>query len=133
MSESLNSVTLSGNLGRDAEVRYTAAGLAVTTFSLAVSESCKRQDGTYGEETSWVDCTMFGKRGKSLFMGGLLSKGARIAVVGHLHQDRWEKDGKTFRKIGVVVENVALMTSYRAEQQAPQAAAPAEPYADIPF
>lgn len=47
MSDSLNSVTLSGNLGQDAEVRYTNSGLAVTSFSLAVNKSRKQQDGSY--------------------------------------------------------------------------------------
>lgn len=47
MSDSLNSVTLSGNLGQDAEVRYTTSGLAVTSFSLAVNKSRKQQDGSY--------------------------------------------------------------------------------------
>ena len=85
MSDSLNSVTLSGNLGQDAEVRYTNSGLAVTSFSLAVNKSRKQQDGSYRDVTSWVDCVMYGKRGEAMFNNGLLMKGARLAILGHLH------------------------------------------------
>ena len=123
MSDSLNSVTLSGNLGQDAEVRYTNSGLAVTSFSLAVNKSRKQQDGSYKDVTSWVDCVMYGKRGEAMF--------------GHLHQNVWEKDGKRYRKLEVIVDNVAIMTSHRQSQQpaaAPQAATYPDVYdEDIPF
>ena len=83
-AESLNTCTLSGNIGNDAEVRYTAGGMAITSFSLAVNHRRKQQDGSYADETSWVDCTIFGKRGESLQANGYLQKGAKLAVVGHL-------------------------------------------------
>lgn len=81
-AESLNICTLSGNLGNDAEVKYTAGGMAITVFSLAVNHRRKQQDGSYADETSWVDCTIFGKRGESLQANGYLQKGAKLAVVG---------------------------------------------------
>lgn len=137
MSDSLNSVTLSGNLGQDAEVRYTNSGLVVTSFSLAVNKSRKQQDGSYKDVTSWVDCVMYGKRGEAMFNNGLLMKGARLAILGHLHQNVWEKDGKRYRKLEVIVDNVAIMTSQRQSQQqaaAPQAATCPDLYdEDIPF
>ena len=43
-AESLNTCTLSGNLGNDAEVRYAAGGMAITSFSLAVNHRRKQQD-----------------------------------------------------------------------------------------
>ena len=134
MSDSLNSVTLSGNLGQDAEVRYTNSGLAITSFSIAVNKSRKQQDGSYKDATSWVDCIMYGKRGEAMFNNGLLMKGARLAILGHLHQNVWEKDGKRYRKLEVIVDNVAIMTSQRQSQQpaAPQAVAPqAAAYPDL--
>lgn len=85
MSDSLNSVTLSGNLGQDAEVRYTNNGLAITSFSLAVSKSRKQSDGSYKDSTSWVDCVMYGKRGEAMYGNGMLQKGVRLAIVGRLH------------------------------------------------
>lgn len=127
--ESLNTCTLSGNIGSDAEVRYTSGGMAITTFSLAVNHRRRQQDGSYTDETSWVDCTMFGKRGESMQMNGYLQKGAKLAIIGHLRQSAWESDGQRHRKLEVIVDNVIGMTSYkqpqgqRAQQATAQAAA----------
>ena len=142
-AESLNTCTLSGNLGNDAEVRYTPGGMAITSFSLAVNRRRKQQDGTYGDETSWVDCTMFGKRGESLQANGYLHRGARLAIVGHLKMSAWEADGKRHRKLEVIVDNIVGMTSYKQPQAQqpcqPQPAPAPEGYAagvydeDIPF
>lgn len=122
-AESLNTCILSGNIGNDAEVRYTAGGMAITSFSLAVNHRRKQQDGSYADETSWVDCTMFGKRGESLQANGYLQKGAKLAAVGHLRMSTWEADGQRRRKLEVIVENVIRMTNYRQPQQ-PQAQQP---------
>lgn len=122
-AESLNTCTLSGNIGNDAEVMYTAGGMAITSFSLAVNHRRKQQDGSYADETSWVDCTMFGKRGESLQANGYLQKGAKLAVVGHLRMSTWEADGQRRRKLEVIVDNIIGMTNYRQPQQ-PQAQQP---------
>ena len=63
---SLNKITLSGNLGADAELRYTKSGNPVVSFSLAVNERTPNGDGTWGEYTNWPDCVMFGKRAEAL-------------------------------------------------------------------
>lgn len=137
-AESLNTCTLSGNLGNDAEVKYTAGGMAITVFSLAVNHRRKQQDGSYADETSWVDCTIFGKRGESLQANGYLQKGAKLAVVGHLRMSTWEADGQRHRKLEVIVDNVIGMTNYRQAQQ-PYQAQPQQAYVpdvyneDIPF
>jgi len=122
-AESLNTCTLSGNLGNDAEVKYMAGGMAITVFSLAVNHRRKQQDGSYADETSWVDCTIFGKRGESLQANGYLQKGAKLAVVGHLRMSTWEADGQRHRKLEVIVDNIIGMTNYRQPQQ-PQAQQP---------
>lgn len=59
---SLNNVTLSGNLGADAELRMTKGGTPVLTFSLAVNDRVPQGDGTWSDYTNWFDCTLFGKR-----------------------------------------------------------------------
>ena len=128
MSDSLNSVTLSGNLGQDAEVRYTNNGLAITSCSLAVSKSRKQSDGSYKDMTSWVDCVMYGKRGEAMYGNGMLQKGVRLAIVGRLHQNVWEKDGQRRSKLEVIVDNVVTMTAQRQQQQGYQVAAPQQQY-----
>lgn len=97
--------------------------MAITSFSLAVNHRRKQQDGSYADETSWVDCTIFGKRGESLQTNGYLQKGAKLAVVGHLRMSTWEADGQRRRKLEVIVDNIIGMTNYRQPQQ-PQAQQP---------
>lgn len=142
-AESLNTCALSGNLGNDAEVRYTSGGMAITSFSLAVNRRRRQQDGSYADETSWVDCSMFGKRGEALQANGYLQKGAKIAIAGHLKMSTWESDGQRRRKLEVIVDNIIGMTNYRQPQQAqaqrPYQAKPQQEYTpdvydeDIPF
>ena len=111
---SLNTLTLSGNLGADAELRCTKGGSAVLTFSLAVNERVPKGDGTWGDRTNWIDCTMFGKRAESL--APYLRKGNKVSIVGHLHQSVWQHEGQNRRRLEVRVDEIELM-SVRRDQQ----------------
>ena len=133
MAESLNVCTVSGNLGKEAELRLTPTGMAVVTFRLAVNRRRKMQDGSYEDETSWVPCVMFGKRGEALQQGGYLPKGARVAVTGHLRESRWEKDGQQHSKLELFVDNIVGMTQYRKGQQSAPATAAAATAATMPM
>ncbi len=140
---SLNKITLSGNLGADAELRYTKSGNAVTSFSLAVSERVPQGDGQWGDYTSWIDCVMFGKRAESL--APYLRKGMKISLLGHLHTSTYQNDGQNVKRWEVRVDDVELMQHKReqqgaysqpTEQAAPQVAASPAPDVydeDIPF
>ena len=61
---SLNKVLLIGNLGKDPEVRYTASGKAVGTFSLARSQQWRDQDGNDQERTEWHRVVAWGRLGE---------------------------------------------------------------------
>lgn len=136
---SLNKITLSGNLGADAELRYTKSGSPVVSFSLAVNERTPQGDGTWGEYTNWPDCVMFGKRAEAL--APWLRKGTKISLLGHIHTRSYQKDGQSIKRWEVRVDDVELM-QYKREQQALAAdTAPATPMQqaqdiyddDIPF
>lgn len=113
---SLNKITLSGNLGADAELRYTKSGNPVVSFSLAVNERTPNGDGTWGEYTNWPDCVMFGKRAEAL--APWLRKGTKISLIGHIHTRSYQKDGQSIKRWEVRVDDVELM-QYKREQQAP--------------
>lgn len=125
---SLNTLTISGNLGADAELRYTRNQSAVMTVSVAVNERVPNGDGSYSERPNWVDCIMFGKRAEAL--APWLRKGNKVAIVGHLHQSVWEKDGQRRSRLEVRIDEIELMSAQR-EAQAP-AAAPAAALAAAP-
>ncbi len=71
----MNSLNFTGGLGRDAETRFTPSGDAITSFSVALTSG-------YGEKkiTTWLNCSLFGKRGESL--APYLKKGAQVAISG---------------------------------------------------
>ena len=104
--QGLNTVSIGGNLCRDAELRATASGMAVLTFSVAVNESRKNQQtGEYEDYPNYVDCTMLGRRAESV--SWYLTKGTYVALTGRLHQNRWQnKDGQNRSKLEVTVDNI---------------------------
>ena len=128
---SLNQVSVSGNLGADAELRSTRGGTPVLTFALAVNERVKQADGTWGDRASWIDCVLFGTRAQAL--ADWLRKGNKVAVQGRLRTSTLERDGVSHKRTEVVVEEVDLMTVRRDKQQGAAQEAPGVYDADIPF
>ena len=59
----LNKVMLMGNLTRDPELRYTPSNTAVAKLGLAINRRWRNQNGEQQEETTFVDCTAFGRTG----------------------------------------------------------------------
>ena len=111
----INRVCISGNLTRDPELRSTAGGTSVMGFGVAVNERRKNaQTGEWEDYPNFVDCTLFGKRAEALEQ--YLSKGTKVAVEGRLRYSSWEKDGQRRSKLGVIVEEVELMSRRDGEQ-----------------
>ena len=110
MAGDINQVILVGRVTRDAELRYTAAGVALCNFSIAVNRRAKKGD-QWQDEASFFDLTLWEKQAENL--NKYLVKGTQVAVQGELRQDRWEKDGQKFNKIQVFVNNLQLLGSAR--------------------
>lgn len=111
MAGDINQVVLVGRITRDAELRYTASGAALCSFSIAVNRRMKKGD-QWQDEASFFDLTLWDKQAESL--NKYLSKGTQVAVQGELRQDRWEKDGQKFSKVQIFVNNLQLLGSSRA-------------------
>ena len=77
-------ITIVGNLGRDPEMRYTASGVPVTSFSVAVSRRWTGQDGQRQEKTVWFRVTAW--RQLAELAGQYLSKGRQVMVVGEMEE-----------------------------------------------
>jgi single-strand DNA-binding protein len=88
---SVNRVILVGNLGRDAELRYTPGGAPVATLSLATTEVFKDKEGQRKEQTEWHRVIVWGKTAESL--NEYLTKGKQIYVEGRLQTRKWEEKG----------------------------------------
>lgn len=112
---SLNSVTISGHLGDDADLRASQSGVSVLRFSVAVNERKKQSDGSYGDVTHWIDCVMFGKRAE--WIHPYLRRGSKLSLVGHLSTSKYEKNGQKIKSVSVIVDEVELQNSKANNQQ----------------
>lgn len=108
MSRDLNQFALIGRLTRDAEMKYTSAGLAICSFSIAVSRSVKNGE-KWVDEPSFFDMSIFGRRAEGV--SAYLLKGQQVAITGELKQDRWEKDGQKHSKVSFQVADLQLLGS----------------------
>ena len=123
----LNSVTLGGNLVRDAELRATQTS-AVLSFTVCVNSSQKEGDG-YVDVPNFIDCVIYGARGESL--ARYLTKGAYVALTGRIAQRRWEtKDGQRRSKLEVIVSEIHFESRSTQTYQRPEDDVYSE---DVPF
>ncbi|MFH0958575.1 MAG: single-stranded DNA-binding protein [Pseudomonadota bacterium] len=105
---SLNKALLLGNVGKDPEVRYTASGKAVATFSLATSQRWKDQDGNDQEKTEWHRIVAWGRLGE--ICGEYLSKGKQVYVEGRIQSREWEdQDGNKRVTVEIVANDMILL------------------------
>lgn len=106
---SLNKAMLIGNLGRDAELRYTQGGSAVATLNLATSETWNDKDsGEKKEKTEWHRIVLWGKQAESL--QEYLTKGKQILVEGSLQTRKWQdKDGNDRYTTEIKAHRVTLL------------------------
>jgi single-strand DNA-binding protein len=106
---SLNKVLLIANLGKDPEVRYTASGTAVASFSLATSEKIKNKGGEWEERTEWHNVTLWGRLAE--IAGEYLSKGKTVYIEGRLQTRKWQdKDGKDRYTTEIVGEKMQMLS-----------------------
>jgi single-strand DNA-binding protein len=127
----MNFVSISGSLGRDAELKYLNNGDPVCSFSVADSQGREKP-------TIWWRCSLFGKRGQSLSQ--FLTKGQSVTVVGTITEREWEKDGVKQKSMDVRVSEIALQGGRKdaePQQERRQAPKPVETFDDddsqIPF
>ncbi len=106
---SVNKVILVGNLGRDAELRYTPGGAAVATLNLATTEVWKDKEGQKKEDTQWHRVILWGKTAETL--QDYLTKGKQIYVEGKLQTRKWkDKEGNDRYTTEVRGDRVVLLS-----------------------
>jgi len=105
---SVNKVILVGNLGRDAELRYTPGGAAVATLNMATTEVWNDKGGQRHEKTEWHRVVLWGKTAESL--SEYLTKGKQIYVEGRLQTRQWDdKDGNKRYTTEIRSDRVVLL------------------------
>lgn len=104
----MQTITIAGRLGRDAELRTTNGGDAVCGFTVAVHTSQGRE-----KVTNWWRVSLWGKRGEALAQ--YLTKGAQVTVVGEFSLSEYE--GKP--QLNVRASEIALQGSKSDGQREP--------------
>jgi single-strand DNA-binding protein len=105
---SVNKVILVGNLGRDAELRYTPGGAAVATLNMATTEIWNDKSGQRQEKTEWHRVVLWGKTAESL--SEYLTKGKQVYVEGKLQTRQWDdKDGNKRYTTEIKGDRVVLL------------------------
>ncbi|MDA8286704.1 MAG: single-stranded DNA-binding protein [Actinomycetota bacterium] len=139
-----NHVTITGNLTRDPELRFTPSGQATTSFGVAVNRRWQnRQSQEWEESTSYFDVVCWGQLAENTAQS--LAKGSRVVVTGRLDQRSWESQaGERRSKVEITADEVApslrwaTMTITKNERRSPDGAnytsngAPAQPPAPTP-
>ncbi len=111
MSRGINKVILIGNLGRDPEIRYTAAGAAVANVTIATSESWKdKTTGEPQERTEWHRVVFF--RRLAEVVGEYLKKGSQVYVEGRLQTRKWQdQSGADRYSTEIVADQMQMLGS----------------------
>lgn len=105
-SRSLNRVELLGHLGQDAETKFTPAGVACTSFSLATNRRWKdQQTGEYKEATDWHRCVLWRSENVSKF----LPKGKQVFCEGRLQTRSWDDKGTMRYTTEVILDSLILL------------------------
>ena len=101
----LNRIVLTGRLTRDPELRRTLNEMSVASFTLAVDDGFKDQQGN--PTTTFIDVTLFDKQADNV--AKFCRKGSLVGVDGRIHQRRFErKDGTK----GSVIEIIATKVDF---------------------
>ena len=107
MASNTNSITISGNITRDPEMRYTSGGTSTATFGVAVNRSWRNQQTQEWEErTSFFNVVCWQALAENV--AASLRKGTRVVVTGRLEQRSWETDqGEKRSIVEIVADDVA--------------------------
>jgi single-strand DNA-binding protein len=102
---SLNTLSIVGRLTRDPEQIIADGGSVRVKFGIAHNTKVKR-GGEWVENTTFLDCVIFGRRADNFFQFFKGGKGRRVIIVGRIQQERWKTDdGVEHSKIGVIAED----------------------------
>ena len=125
MAKDINSITITGRLGRDAELRGDSG--SILSMRVANNVSAK-EGGEWVEKTNWLDAVMFGARAHAV--APYLKKGTEVAISGELRIREYEaRDGGKRIAVEIVVDELKLLGGFPKPE-----AQPVSVYSDeIPF
>jgi single-strand DNA-binding protein len=104
----VNKAILLGNLGKDPELKYTPAGQAVATFSLATTERYTDKGGQRQDRTEWHNVVVWGKLAE--LVNQYLKKGRTVYIEGRITSRSWDdRDGNKRYRTEIVAQSVEFI------------------------
>jgi single-strand DNA-binding protein len=117
----MNTVTLTGRLTADPELRSTSNG-SVASLRLAVQRP--RKDGE-DQGADYVDITVFGRQADTCSQ--YLARGRKVAIEGQLHHSEWDSDNGRRQKLEVIARNVEFLDAPKTDDTTATTEEAAEP------
>jgi single-strand DNA-binding protein len=114
----MNHVVLIGNLTADpklTEITVQTGLIKVVNFTLASNRSFKKRDGSWEQETTFVNCEAWDSGAERIVNS--FKKGDRMFIQGHLKNEAWEKDGNSFRRDKIRVSHFERVVLSGTEEQ----------------
>ena len=145
MAKGVNKVFLLGNVGKDPEIRTTAGGMTVATFSLSTADRAKDAQGNWGDKTEWHNLVAFQRTAE--IVRDYVKKGSQIFIEGKIQTRSWDDKETNVKKYRteILVNELSLLggrgggegasssggySSRASSSSSSAASAPASDYAD---
>lgn len=106
----MNKAIFVGNITKDLELKQTQTGKSLLRFSIAVNEGFNDR-----KITTFIDCTAWEKTAE--LINRFCAKGSKVLLEGKMRTDSYEKDGKKYSSMYLLVDNVEFLTRNEQNQQ----------------
>ena len=109
MAKGVNKVFLLGNVGKDPEIRTTAGGMTVATFSLATADRAKDAQGNWADKTEWHNLVAFQRTAE--IIRDYVKKGSQIFIEGKIQTRSWDDKETNVKKYRteILVNELSLL------------------------
>jgi single-strand DNA-binding protein len=111
MAKGVNKVLLLGNVGKDPEIRSTAGGMIIASFSLATADRVKNAQGTWEDKSEWHNLKAFAKTAE--IVRDYVKKGTQLFIEGKIQQSTWDDKttGEKKYRTEILVNELTLLGS----------------------
>jgi single-strand DNA-binding protein len=109
MAKGINKVLLLGNVGKDPEIRSTAGGMTVASFSLATADRAKDAQGNWTDKTEWHNLVCFQRTAE--IVRDYVKKGTQLFVEGKIQTRSWDdkESGQKKYRTEILVNELTLL------------------------
>jgi single-strand DNA-binding protein len=109
MAKGVNKVFLLGNVGKDPEIRSTAGGMTIASFTLATADRQKDAQGNWADKTEWHNLVAFQRTAE--IVRDYVKKGTQVFVEGKIQTRSWDdkESGAKRYKTEILVNELSLL------------------------